>query len=298
MNAKTKTATKAATAKGKKAAKVVADPHALTPAAKERKAKSAQANARNPKASNQTAVPTLSANEKRGIAEEAQSRKRTKKVLGVEDLGGEAPRKTKARLNRELEAEAKAEGTVRAYDAILSVGAAPNTDSYVLVKSESDQTLVPKHRFAGEVQTLAVVGGSYRAFKEAWKTAQKTAGGKLANGLDGRNAPHSSKAVADRAHGKAPASNKADKRAAVAKAQTEKKAARKAERAAKAAPKADDTRKITLVDKKYSYGKPGSARNASWLACTKAKTVADYAKAGGALKYLSRWVSAGAIKLG
>jgi hypothetical protein len=111
----------------------------------------------------------------------------------------------------------------------------------------------------------------------------------LARGIGGRDAPHSAKAVAD---GKAQ-----EKEAAKAKPAVAKKEARKAERAAKAAPKADDNRKITVVDKKFTYGREGTARRASWDACTKSKTVADYAAAGGALKYLPRWTAAGAIKL-
>lgn len=291
MNAKTKTATKAATAKGKKAEKVIADPHALTPAAKERKAKSATKMAKNPKASNQTAV--LSANEKRGIAEEAASRKRGK-VLSVEDLGGENPRKTKQRLNKELEAEAKATGAVRAFDIIVRVEPTPNGNCVAVCK-EGEQTIVPKHRFHGDVALAGAVGKSYRDFVALWKAAQKASGGKLASGLDGRSAPHSAKAVADRrgkaAAAPAKASNKTDKAQARKAAAVEKKAAR-------ATPKADDNRKITVVDKAFGYGKPGSARNASWLACAKAKSVAEYAAKGGALKYLPRWVAAGAIKLG
>ncbi len=119
----------------------------------------------------------------------------------------------------------------------------------------------------------------------------------LAKGLDGRNAPHSAKCVADD-RAKSRANNKADKAAEKAKAKAEKKAARVAERKAKAAPKADDTRKITIVDKKFTFGREGTARNMSWIACTKSKTVSAYAKAGGALKYLPRWEAAGAIKLG
>ena len=115
----------------------------------------------------------------------------------------------------------------------------------------------------------------------------------LARGLDGRNAPHSKAALrAERAAAKG--TNKADKRAEREKAKAERKAAR----AARAAPKADDTRRITILDKNFTFGREGTARNLSWLACKKAKTVADYAKAGGKLKYLPRWAAAGAIKLG
>lgn len=115
----------------------------------------------------------------------------------------------------------------------------------------------------------------------------------MARGLSTRDAPHSAKSMYDhRRHEKT--SNKADAR----QARLEREANRKAARAKRAAPKADDERKITIVDKKFSFGREGSARNASWLACKKSKTVAEYADKGGALKYLPRWVSAGAIKLG
>ena len=115
----------------------------------------------------------------------------------------------------------------------------------------------------------------------------------LANGVSGRGNPHSAKAVQDQ-KAKAKAVGKADKVAAKGKVAADKKEAR----AAKAAPKADDNRKIAIVDKKFVYGREGTARRAAWDACVSARTVADYAKKGGALKYLPRWTAAGAIKLG
>lgn len=115
----------------------------------------------------------------------------------------------------------------------------------------------------------------------------------MARGLSNRDAPHSAKSLYDHRRTEK-ASGKADAR----QARLAKEVQAKAARAARAAPKADDTRKITILDKNYTFGREGSARNASWAACTKAKTVADYAKAGGALKYLPRWVAAKAIKLG
>lgn len=156
-----------------------------------------------------------------------------------------------------------------------------------LVPAGGETVAAMKKRLARELAAEAKAEGTERA-----ANIGKEAKG-LARGLDARNSPHSAKSVQDD-RAKAKASNKTDKVAEKAKKQVE----RKAERAAKAAPKADDARKITIVDKKFTFGREGTARNLSWLACTKAKTVADYAKAGGALKYLPRWVSAGAIKLG
>lgn len=112
--------------------------------------------------------------------------------------------------------------------------------------------------------------------------------GHLAQGLDGRNAPHSVKAHQDHKRGVGKPA-KADK--------TAKKQARKVAREAKAAPKADDARRITIVDKKFTFGGDGTARRASWDACKSSKTVAEYLKAGGKAKYLPRWVASGAIKL-
>jgi hypothetical protein len=118
----------------------------------------------------------------------------------------------------------------------------------------------------------------------------------LAKGVEGKFTEHSRKA-----HQDAKAKKSAPAKAAKA-SKADAKAARKAERAAKAAPKADDSRKLTVVDKKFTFGAEGTARRASWDAAVKTAkakgTAADYIKAGGKAKYLPRWVSAGAIKLG
>jgi hypothetical protein len=136
--------------------------------------------------------------------------------------------------------------------------------------------------------------GAPRAAAAIAAAKQEAAG--LAKGVDGRSAPHSAKSMQD-GRAKAKASNKADAKGANAKATVDKKAARKAERAAKSAPKADDNRKITILNKKFEFGREGTARRLSWDTCMKSKTVADYAAAGGKLKYLPRWATAGAIKL-
>lgn len=140
-----------------------------------------------------------------------------------------------------------------------------------------------------EIREIAAQTGAKRMAQIAQE--QRSTG--LARGVTGQNSPHSAKSIAD-ARARASASNKADKAGAKHSAAVAAKAAR----ASKAAPKADDARKITIVDKAFVFGREGSARNAAWLTCTKSKTVAAYAAAGGALKYLPRWVAAGAIKLG
>lgn len=185
-------------------------------------------------------------------------------------------------------------------DAIASSKAASPSDGdhHLITSQGGDKFLFPTEYWSGDVRKATRVGQSFAAAKAAVEAAMtKREKNGLAKGLDARNAPHSHKALGDdRARAKTAA--KADAAQERGKQAAEKKAARKAERSAKAVPKADDNRKITIVDKNFTFGREGTARNLSWLACKKAKTVAEYAKAGGALKYLPRWVSAGAIKLG
>lgn len=143
-----------------------------------------------------------------------------------------------------------------------------------------------------ELKTLARETGTKRvATLEQERRESEKQPARLAKGLDVQNAPHSTKAAHDR--------NAKQKAAEPAKAKPapEKQAARVEAKAAKAAPKADDSRKIIVLDKKFVYGGDGTARRAAWDACKAGKTVAEYAAAGGALKYLPRWVAAGAIKL-
>lgn len=136
-----------------------------------------------------------------------------------------------------------------------------------------------------------------RAFTVAYgedqmtKTQTTTATTKLARGVDAQNSPQSAKAVAD---------NRA-KNAAAAKGAAPAKAAKtaaKAERKAKSEAVNTDSTKITILNKDFTFGREGSGRNLSWIAAKKAKTVGAYIAAGGARKYLARWQSAGAIKLG
>lgn len=154
------------------------------------------------------------------------------------------------------------------------------TDKQLQAETEADLRKIARETGAKRVAEI-----------EREKAAKAKPVGHLAKGLDAQNSPHSVKAIADAKRKTAPAAKAAPKAA-------ENKAAKQAARAAKAAPKADDARKIVIVDKKFAYGKEGTSRRASWDVCLKSKTVADYAKAGGALKYLPRWVAAGAIKLG
>jgi hypothetical protein len=244
----------------------IADPHALTESGKARKRKSAVANAKSPKSSAQTAI-ALSPADKAQIKDEADSRYTPSRVV------------------------VECKPVVSGADAMaVSIGS-----------REGETLIVPKHRFTGKVAEAAKVGQPWAEFKRVWEAAKAENTGKLAAGLDARSAPHSAASVRDarpKAANKADAVTQKPAKPAMAKRAQEAKAERKAKAATTAAPKADDARKITVVDKKFTYGKEGSSRNASWIACTKAKTVADYAKAGGAVKYLPRWVAAGAIKLG
>lgn len=71
---------------------------------------------------------------------------------------------------------------------------------------------------------------------------------------------------------------------------------------AKAPAKATPASKtpVTIVDKAFVFGAPGTVRRTSWDALAKqkgVKTVEAYKAAGGATKYLARWEKAGAIKI-
>lgn len=141
-----------------------------------------------------------------------------------------------------------------------------------------------------DLRKLAVKGGSMKALRAAVK-ALPVREAKVAKGLDTRNAPQTMKAVADQRRAKSATKAPAKEAKATAKAE------RKAARAAKAAPKADDTRKIKVLDKKFSFGGEGTSRRAAWDAVANGRTVAEFVKAGGKVKYLPRWVAAGAIAL-
>lgn len=103
-----------------------------------------------------------------------------------------------------------------------------------LVKSAGGQELtIPTARWSGEVRELSRVGGSFKALEAAWNKASTA---KLARGVGSRDAPHSSKSVADSA--------------AKSKAAAPKKQTAKAKAAAKKAAAAEaDTRKLALTEK-------------------------------------------------
>ena len=166
-----------------------------------------------------------------------------------------------------------------------------NNDDAALL-NDGSLHVVTKHQAAGIAVKAGlqwdIVNNALLALQRAGQEKQPA---KLARGVEGKFTEHSRKAAADGRKAAAPAkATKADK-----------KAERKAARAAKAAPKADDTRRITIADKKFSFGGEGTARRTCWdvaVAVAKAKgTVADYIGKGGKAKYLPRWVSAGGIKL-
>lgn len=181
-------------------------------------------------------------------------------------------------------------------DVIKSVKGATGGDYTAIVAPGHDTLLVKSVHWTAALGKVAVVGGS---FKEAVKLHKEIVANppqaSLARGITGRDAPQSSKAVADRRGTGNPTVKASAKPAPKAAA---KKAERKAAKAEKAAPKGDDTRAITIVKKDFAFGREGTARRSCWDKALKAKTVAAYIAAGGAAKYLPRWVSAGAIKLG
>ena len=158
-----------------------------------------------------------------------------------------------------------------------------------------DSFVLPKVLDSKEFSALARIGQPYAPAKKlADELIAARPAARLANGIDARNSPQS---VAAHQAGKGKASKAAEKPAPASKADP-KKEARKTERAEKAAPKGDDKRAITILKKDFAFGRDGSARRASWDKVLKAKTVQAYIAAGGAPKYLPRWQSAGAIKMG
>lgn len=206
---------------------------------------------------------------------------------------------TAAKKARKAKAAAKADPAVNG-TLVAKFAPAKGAASAVAILRDGSTHALPSGVAIGTAQEKELIGQEWSVVKTRLLAAAReaaAAAGKqpaqLARGVDSRNAPQSAKAVADQKRSAKPA-------AAAAKA--EKKAARKAERAAKAAPKADDARKITIVDRKFTFGGDGTARRQCWDACVataKAKgTVADYIARGGKAKYLPRWAASGAIKLG
>lgn len=194
------------------------------------------------------------------------------------------------------------EGKGTGPDTIAAVIAANNGQTDMAVTNDGSAHVCDKHLAAGIVckagVNWATAHNDYLAMQRREAEAAKHPA-VMARGTDSRTAPHSAKAVADgrKAKAGAPAADRAQKKADKEAAKT----AKKAERKAKAAPKADDTRKLTIADKKFTFGGEGTARRACWDAAVKVAkakgTAADYIAAGGKAKYLPRWVSAGAIKL-
>lgn len=168
--------------------------------------------------------------------------------------------------------------------------------NYLVVSCGEENFVIKKGLVTPDLADAAQVGKTFLIAKklaESIKAAQPA--GHLARGVDGHNSPHSTKAHADKRAAERKGAKAAEPKPSPTAA---KKEARKAERAEKAAPKAGDKRTITVVDKGFTFGREGSARRDNWDKAVKAKTVDAYLSAGGAAKYLPRWVAAGAIKLG
>lgn len=135
---------------------------------------------------------------------------------------------------------------------------------------------------------------------EAEQRAAKAGGAKLANGLNARNAPHSSKSVGDNAAAEKKAAKAAPKAAAKGKAP----AAPKAAKAEKASRGDDLGSKLTvLVKAKDTELRPDSGRYAKLAAAEKAKTLGDWlgkevADATGKMHKCDRGALAGMLKRG
>lgn len=161
-----------------------------------------------------------------------------------------------------------------------------------------------------DMRKLAAPGQDITAFEKALAVHQKAvdahtapsqAGAKLATGLTGRNAPHSSKAVGDGAR----AANKGAAKAPTAKAAAapKAKAAPKADKAP-ASRTADHGQKLTVLVKAKDSGlRPDSGRYVKLQAAEKAKTVGDWlgkevADATGNMHKCDRGALGGMIKRG
>lgn len=124
-------------------------------------------------------------------------------------------------------------------------------------------------------------------------------GAKLAGGLTGRNAPHSSKAVGDSARASKAAAKEA-KVLGTPKVKAERKAAAKAA----TSRSADHGQKLTVLVKAKDSGlRPESGRYAKLAAAEKAKTVGDWlgktvTDATGAVHKCDRGALGGMIKRG
>lgn len=134
---------------------------------------------------------------------------------------------------------------------------------------------------------------------EAEQRAAKAGGAKLANGLNARNAPHSSKSVGDNAAAEKKAAKAAPKAAAKGKAPAAPKA--KAEKASRG----DDlgSKLTVLVKAKDTELRPDSGRYAKLAAAEKAKTLGDWlgkevADATGKMHKCDRGALAGMLKRG
>lgn len=134
---------------------------------------------------------------------------------------------------------------------------------------------------------------------KAEQEAAKKGGAKLATGLTGRNAPHSSKAVGDSAR-----ATKAAAKTAKVLGTPKVKAERKAAAKAATSRSADHGAKLTVLVKAKDSGlRPESGRYAKLAAAEKAKTVGDWlgktvTDATGAQHKCDRGALGGMIKRG
>lgn len=157
----------------------------------------------------------------------------------------------KAQIN--AEAASRTPAKPKKSDVIDSVKNVTSGGSYTAVTAPGHEALLIKqNHFTGELQKLAVVGGSFKAVValHASILAHQPAA-KLANGLDARNAPQSAMAAAKRGKPEAPA-------AKPAKATPAPKAAKPAKEAK--APATGGVDRKYKATKKEDNSKPESFR--------------------------------------
>lgn len=177
----------------------------------------------------------------------------------------------------------------------------------VLTEKDFPGTKSDKQLAAEERRELAKIGKETGAKPYAQIKAEQEAakgGAKLAGGLTGRNAPHSSKSVSDNAR-TAKAAAKAEAPAKTAPAKGKGKAAAPAKAAKPTTSRsADNGAKLTVLVKAKDSGlRPESGRYAKLAAAEKAKTVGDWlgktvTDATGAQHKCDRGALGGMIKRG
>lgn len=163
-------------------------------------------------------------------------------------------------------------------DIISSVNGTRSGGDYIAIAAPGQTTLlIPANRMTGQLQKLAVKGGSFKAVSELWTKVQaEKPAAQLARGVESRAAPQSAKAVSDAKAGQRrdPVAEKllpkgGDKKAAAAKAKPAKEAK---------VPSTGGIDRKYKATKKEDVSKPDSFRN-YMISTIRAHTQTSAAKA-------------------